>query len=168
MDQLRIDAPNLIGQFDFPERRRVSRRQDEKLRSAVAGQRLRRDLTFSTVCGVLIWAQCVLYYFLEFPMQRLAVKPLLLAIALALGTAAESNVPAATPAPASSDVSARVKALNDLLAEQWEWNLKESPEFATILGDDRYNNRWSDASLEHAQQQKKDNAAFLTRFKAPY
>jgi len=91
-------------------------------------------------------------------MPRLPLKPLLFAIAAALGT---STAPAAT-----SDAATRVKALNDLLAEQWQWNLKENPEFATMLGDLRYNDQWSDLSLAHAQAQNKDTAAFLKRFEA--
>ena len=72
---------------------------------------------------------------------------------------------AANAAPAS-DVPTRVKALNALLAEQWEYQLKESPEFATILGDYRYNDRFSDLSIAHVAQQKKDAQAFIARFKA--
>ncbi|GAH62238.1 unnamed protein product, partial [marine sediment metagenome] len=60
----------------------------------------------------------------------------------------------------------RLKALNALLAEQWDYTLKNSPEFATILGDYRYNDRWSDYSLAGAAQQKKDYEGFLARFKA--
>ncbi|HYA95107.1 MAG TPA: DUF885 domain-containing protein, partial [Terriglobales bacterium] len=52
---------------------------------------------------------------------------------------------AAAP-PAAADLAARRKALNDLLAEQWEYNLKTSPEYATILGDKRYNDQLSDVS----------------------
>jgi uncharacterized protein (DUF885 family) len=99
-------------------------------------------------------------------MSRFAIKPLFFAISLALGASLQPAAHAAPPAAPASDVATRVKALNALLAEQWEWNLKEAPEFATILGDDRYNALWSDASLAHAQQQKKDNQAFLARFKA--
>jgi len=86
------------------------------------------------------------------------------AMALAIGAAlAFSNAGAATP---SADVGTRVKALNDLLAEQWEYQLKESPEFATILGDYRYNDRFSDITIAHALRQKKDAQGFLTRFEA--
>ncbi|MEO5623122.1 MAG: DUF885 family protein [Dokdonella sp.] len=67
---------------------------------------------------------------------------------------------------ASDDVATRVKALNTLLAEQWQYQLKESPEFATILGDLRYNDRWSDFSLAHINQQRKDTQDFLKRFEA--
>ncbi|MEP6511567.1 MAG: DUF885 family protein [Dokdonella sp.] len=67
---------------------------------------------------------------------------------------------------ATDDVATRVKALNTLLAEQWQYQLKESPEFATILGDLRYNDRWSDFSLAHINQQRKDTQDFLKRFEA--
>jgi len=91
-------------------------------------------------------------------MPRIAVKPLLLAVAIAFA--------AQVPAHAADDAATRVKALNALLAEQWEYTLKHSPEFATILGDYRYNDQWSNASLAATQQQKKDNEAFLKRFQA--
>lgn len=73
----------------------------------------------------------------------------------------------AAPAPAAqSDVATRVKALNALLAEQWQHNLENAPEFATILGDLRYNNRWSDVSLAHAQAEYVKTQEFLKRFEA--
>ena len=91
-------------------------------------------------------------------MTRMTIKAMALAIGCAVGATAFA-------APAT-DVATRVKALNDLLAEQWQWNLKEAPEFATILGDYRYNDKWSDPTIAHVQQQRKDNAAFLARFQA--
>lgn len=72
---------------------------------------------------------------------------------------------AAAPA-AASDVSARVAALNALLAEQWQHTLQTQPEFATILGDLRYNDRWSDASLAHVAVERKVTEDFLKRFEA--
>jgi uncharacterized protein (DUF885 family) len=86
------------------------------------------------------------------------MKPLIFAIFAACSINAYA-------APAA-DVATRVKALNDLLGEQWQYTLKEGPEFATILGDYRYNDRFSDFTLAHAQQQKKDAQAFIKRFKA--
>lgn len=67
---------------------------------------------------------------------------------------------------AEGDVAARVKALDALLAEQWQHQLKESPELATMVGDYRYNDRWSDLSLAHFTQQRKDTERFLARFRA--
>ncbi len=63
-------------------------------------------------------------------------------------------------------MATRVKALNALLAEQWQYNLKNSPEFATILGDLRYNDRWSDASLAHQAADHRATEDFLKRFEA--
>lgn len=84
----------------------------------------------------------------------------MLAVATAIGMGLMQS------AFAAGDVAARVKALNDLLAEQWQYTMKESPEFASILGDYRYNDKWSDFSLRHIAQQKKDAEAFLKRFEA--
>jgi uncharacterized protein (DUF885 family) len=65
-----------------------------------------------------------------------------------------------------TDVASRRAALNALLAEQWQYSLKESPELATIIGDLRYNDKWSDFTLRHVAQQTKDSEAFLKRFEA--
>jgi uncharacterized protein (DUF885 family) len=66
----------------------------------------------------------------------------------------------------AQSLEARRDALNKLLNEQWEYTLKDSPEQATIIGDYRYNDRWSEFSLRHIMQQKKDAQAFLARFEA--
>ena len=92
-------------------------------------------------------------------MNRIARTTMALALVAAFGATTAHAAPAA-------DVPARVKALNELLAEQWEYQLKESPEFATILGDYRYNDKFSDFSIAHAQKQKKDAQAFIARFEA--
>ena len=42
------------------------------------------------------------------------------------------------------DLDERRLQLRDAIAEQWEYELRESPEFATMIGDYRYNDRWSD------------------------
>jgi uncharacterized protein (DUF885 family) len=85
----------------------------------------------------------------------------------AIATAPLQAAPAVQAAPAThGDVATRVKALNALLAEQWQHTLENSPEFATIIGDLRYNDRWSDLSLAHAAHERKVNEAFLKRFEA--
>ncbi len=96
--------------------------------------------------------------------------PLLICVAL-LGSVTVASMVQAAPAaravkvvPAS--VATRVAALNALLAEQWQHGLQSSPEFATILGDLRYNDRWSDGSLAHAAAEHKTTADFLKRFQA--
>ncbi len=71
-----------------------------------------------------------------------------------------------TPSLHAPDIATRRQALNRLLDEQWQYTLRESPELATIIGDYRYNDKLSDASLAHVEQQRKDAEAFLKRFQA--
>src|SRR5258707_1144210 len=66
----------------------------------------------------------------------------------------------------AADLDKRRKALADLLKDQWEYTLRTSPEFASILGDRRYNDQLSDVSEAAV---KKDLAAakkFLRRLEA--
>lgn len=66
----------------------------------------------------------------------------------------------------ASNVEARRKQLNQLIAEEWEYELKESPERATFVGDYRYNDRWSDSSLAHVAVQRADVQNWLAKFQA--
>lgn len=66
----------------------------------------------------------------------------------------------------NSGVSVRVKALNQLLQEQWEYTLKNNPETATTLGDLRYNDRWTEVSKNQIEKDKKSTQNFLKRFEA--
>jgi len=56
--------------------------------------------------------------------------------------------------------------LNRLISDEWEYEMRESPEFATVVGDYRYNDRWSDSSLAHVRQQRDDLEKWLARFSA--
>jgi len=89
------------------------------------------------------------------------IGPRMLFAGLVVSAACTASVQAAT-----ADVPTRVKALNDLLAEQWQHTLETQPEFATILGDLRYNDRWTDASPAFAQREDAKDKEFLARFKA--
>ena len=60
----------------------------------------------------------------------------------------------------------RRKELKQLIADEWEYEMRESPESATVLGDYRYNDRWSDNSLAHIRQQKEAIGKWLERFNA--
>jgi uncharacterized protein (DUF885 family) len=69
-------------------------------------------------------------------------------------------------ATGQSDLEARRKALHDLLAERWEYTLRNSPLFASFLGDKRWNDKLDDFSQkaidDDLEQSKKD----LVRFEA--
>ena len=64
----------------------------------------------------------------------------------------------------SQNLQGRRNQFKQLLAEEWEYEMRESPEMATIIGDLRYNDRWSDWSLAHVQVQRNDWENWLRRF----
>jgi len=66
----------------------------------------------------------------------------------------------------TASVDVRRKELNHLIAEEWEYEMRESPESATAIGDYRYNDLWSDNSLAHVRQQRTDFQNWLSRFDA--
>jgi uncharacterized protein (DUF885 family) len=74
-----------------------------------------------------------------------------------------SSVFAAAP---QSDLDARRKALNDLLAERWEYSLRTSPIFASILGDKRWNDKLDDFSQKAIDDDLEQSKKFLDRFEA--
>lgn len=69
-------------------------------------------------------------------------------------------------AAAAPDLDARRGQLKALLSEQWEYNLRENPEFASMLGDKRYNDRISDFSEKHVYADLEMTRKFLARFEA--
>ncbi|HKN74805.1 MAG TPA: DUF885 domain-containing protein [Candidatus Acidoferrum sp.] len=73
---------------------------------------------------------------------------------------------ALSAAQTASSLEARRKALNDLLAEQWEYNLRTSPVYASILGDKRWNDQLDDFSQEFIDKDLLETQKFLTRFEA--
>ncbi len=87
-------------------------------------------------------------------------------VPVALLTVLALVCPAMVRSQSAEPVAGRQDALNKLLAEEWEYELRESPETATVYGDYRYNDKLSDLSLAHIQQQRKDAEKFLARFQA--
>ncbi len=69
-----------------------------------------------------------------------------------------------THAYGAGDIAQRTEKLNALIAEQWQYTMEQSPEFATAVGDYRYNNRWSDMSLAHVRADRRATERFLHRF----
>jgi uncharacterized protein (DUF885 family) len=60
-------------------------------------------------------------------------------------------------------VEERSKALAGLLDEIWQDRLKHSPEFASFLGDKRYNDQWSDYSVQEVNASLARGRAFIDR-----
>ena len=69
-------------------------------------------------------------------------------------------------AQSPSSLESRRKALNDLLAEHWEYKLRTSPLFASFLGDKRWNDKLDDRSQEAIDKDVQETQKFLTRFEA--
>ena len=69
-----------------------------------------------------------------------------------------------TSSPASLD--ARRDALKKLIAEEWEFELRESPLTATFFGDYRYNDKLDDFSIAATLRQDKAEREFLARLEA--
>jgi uncharacterized protein (DUF885 family) len=62
--------------------------------------------------------------------------------------------------------SAAPAPMFDALAnDYWEWQLRESPETATLVGDARYNDRLADLSWAAVERRRADVRAFLERFR---
>lgn len=60
----------------------------------------------------------------------------------------------------SSDAAKKLHALFD---EDWQWGLQQYPESATLLGDNRYNDRVTDYSLEAIERRKAHEREMLDR-----
>jgi len=66
----------------------------------------------------------------------------------------------ASPAPSPK------KQFDDLLKEEWEFELRSQPEAATLFGDNRYNDKLTDYSIAAIQANYRQTQAFLRRFEA--
>lgn len=58
------------------------------------------------------------------------------------------------------------RQLHSLFDEQWEYQMRTHPEFATAIGDNRYNDRLEDESAEAVQAELQQTRKFLARFEA--
>jgi uncharacterized protein (DUF885 family) len=75
-------------------------------------------------------------------------------------------IPPTAAAGAESTVASRRQQLLSLFDEQWEYELRVNPEFATSLGDRRYNDRLNDHSLEFYKSDLEKKRQFLARIEA--
>ncbi|HEY8132291.1 MAG TPA: DUF885 domain-containing protein [Thermoanaerobaculia bacterium] len=66
----------------------------------------------------------------------------------------------------AEDLDRRRKALSDLLSEQWEYTLRTNPEFASLLGDKRFNDKSSEISTAAIERDLMTNRRFLKQFEA--
>jgi uncharacterized protein (DUF885 family) len=81
----------------------------------------------------------------------------LLALAFPLHSSARSP---------TASVETRRQQLSSLFDEQWQYTLRTNPEWATRLGDSRYNDRLGDNSPQFFQTDLEQKHKFLARFEA--
>src|SRR5687768_14567854 len=94
------------------------------------------------------------------------MKKLVVAVLVVLSTMAVSAVSIHAQELSAADLDKRRKTLMDLLHEQWEYTLRTSPEFASILGDRRYNDQVGDFSEKAVLADLAMTRKFLRRFEA--
>jgi uncharacterized protein (DUF885 family) len=71
-----------------------------------------------------------------------------------------------TPAPQANSAAAASKALSTLLAEIWQDRLKHSPEFASLIGDKRYNDQLTDYSVKEINASLQRGLDYIQRLGA--
>src|SRR5580658_11313717 len=96
--------------------------------------------------------------------KRLALSSLILVCVLTPMLPQFSS--AQNSASAAASVENRRPELLSLFDEQWQYVLRTNPEWATMLGDNRYNDRLSDQSPEFFQSELEQQRKFLSRFEA--
>ena len=69
-------------------------------------------------------------------------------------------------APGDASVSARSRALSTLLADIWQTQLKHSPEFASLIGDKRYNDQLTDYSAKEVNASLQRGLDYIQRLGA--
>jgi uncharacterized protein (DUF885 family) len=83
-----------------------------------------------------------------------------------IGMCCVSMSPAGAQAPAAqatASVAERSQALSKLLADIWEDRLKHSPEYASSLGDKRYNDQLTDYSVQEVNASLARGREFIQR-----
>jgi uncharacterized protein (DUF885 family) len=87
-----------------------------------------------------------------------------------LAAALTASTPIATVAaqavPATASVADRSKALDKLFDDYWQYALRTAPEGATFLGDNRYNDAWSDFSAAAFNTNLQRESEFIARLGA--
>ncbi|MEG3191183.1 DUF885 domain-containing protein [Lysobacter sp. D1-1-M9] len=93
------------------------------------------------------------------------IRSLLLTVAIATALSATPALAHSERAPATA-VAPASQALHQLFQEEWERGLRESPETASYRGDKRYNDRWTDLSLDALRARQAADRAVLQRLRA--
>src|ERR1700683_4519661 len=95
----------------------------------------------------------------------LAIVPMMILTAGARAQELEGSPATQTP-PAPVTLEDRRKALNDLFHDYWEDYLKHNPEFASSIGDMRWNDEITDYSVQAVNDELARERKFLLRLAA--
>jgi len=72
----------------------------------------------------------------------------------------------AAKGPTPSSIVERQRQVSALLTEHWDYTMRTNPEWASILGDKRFNDKSSDASEKAVYADIEEQKRFLKRFEA--
>jgi uncharacterized protein (DUF885 family) len=89
-----------------------------------------------------------------------------IAILFAWTAMLQQSSSAQSSAPALASVESRRQQIFSLFDEEWEYELRTNPEWATALGDNRYNDRLGDNSADFFRTDIEERRKFLARFEA--
>jgi uncharacterized protein (DUF885 family) len=90
------------------------------------------------------------------------MKKVSLVVARILALSCCVSFPLRAQAPSDS-VATRSKSLSALFTDIWEDRLKHSPEYASFLGDKRYNDQWTDYSVQEVNASLARGRVFIDR-----
>ena len=96
--------------------------------------------------------------------HRLAAALIVTASPLASGPQLVTNNSQGTNNETQSSLADRRKQLSDLLVEHWDYTMRTNPEWASILGDKRFNDKSSDLSEKAVYADLGEQKKFLKRF----
>ncbi|WP_224369444.1 DUF885 domain-containing protein [Hyalangium versicolor] len=86
-------------------------------------------------------------------------------IASACATSSPTAGSSSAAIPATAPQSSEDARFTAFLEEEWQWTLKDSPLFATVVGDERYNDQLDDQSIEAIERRKQHFRERLERLK---
>jgi uncharacterized protein (DUF885 family) len=97
---------------------------------------------------------------------RVATVLILTASALVSGPRRITGRSHGTDGASSPSLDDRRKQLSDLLGEHWDYTMRTNPEWASSLGDKRFNDKWSDNSEKAIYADIEEQKKFLKRFES--
>jgi uncharacterized protein (DUF885 family) len=92
-----------------------------------------------------------------------SLRPFLLLLAFTILISSAARPQPAPSAPAAPSADANRKALNSVFNDYWQDRLKHEPEFASSIGDKRYNDQISDLSVKAVNDTLAREQNFLMR-----